>query len=769
MSDADVEQGLKAYTAHLTRTAKVFNDHAKPLGLGVSMDPKRAIKAALSGIGLGRISSFWTRQDDTGIVHETQLMTAIECVMKLFEDAKRCGHVVGAMQSGKTTTSLALQWAGPILYRLTGRRAYPFYVIGNQRNHEDQTTTELDRFMTYYGHIEICVKKPVAGEDPLFARSPSLLTYREQVLRSAESVHEVPRLEDIVHRRVGGEQSVGRIVKLCQDATAQGYRPLMIIDEPQFGASDRMVHGEDGETVRKCVLAQIFDRIEEALKPATKDHWFVGLSATPFELNDLKRVWEVRQRLTDNYSGFNYFNEEPISPGVDITPPTTLSLTEFSKQIKVPFLASVSLSAYDKPEAFDRHAPTVGFEGTHDEYREKMEDALRDAVYAIIKRHKNDEKPVGLCIRAFNDNSKMQTLMQRLNLDPARIEVLAYYGLVSSGVSVKRAIARCVFFVLLFFVFVLFPARMADAFPTQVRFFMDLAKQSSDLNALLQGLLGRACGYNKQSTVVLSDSNAEIVKAYVATRGGYVHKTSRHSIAVNGGFRRGAPTSMLKLRIEMSDPLVVDFFKRVNDDIVARNIPRGAKMKTPRTQNGEPRRGPLLTIAEKLKLFDHLEQQEVRGKLFPELVTGFKVARRNDAVRSVRDPGTTLTYSLNTKGECRYTFRRATRSDAAKGGAAGRAKGQKDAGGPWIEPTVYVEKYSPDTGKIIEDDTTVGEWRAFMVTFPLREPVREVVVATVAYPIEASPFSDYMEPDEIALRATAKQRKGPHTRATPSA
>jgi hypothetical protein len=69
MSQADLDQGLKSYTDHLTRTAKVFNDHAKALGLGVSMDPKRAIKAAMDGIGLGRISSFWTRQDDTGIIH----------------------------------------------------------------------------------------------------------------------------------------------------------------------------------------------------------------------------------------------------------------------------------------------------------------------------------------------------------------------------------------------------------------------------------------------------------------------------------------------------------------------------------------------------------------------------------------------------------------------------------------------------------------------------------------------------------------------------
>lgn len=758
MDQVSLKQGLKLYEEHLTKTSEVFNDQAKKQGLRVSMDPAKAIAVARTGVNVARISSFWTRQDDTGIIHEAQLRTAVECISLLEKEEKQCGHVVGAMQSGKTTTSLALQWAGPVLYRLKGLRAYPFYVIGNQRNHEDQTNVELDRFMTYYGYIELKVRKPQAREDELFALAPSLLTYREQVLRHLDDFYEVPRLEDLVHRRVGGERSTGKIVELCRRTTAEGYRPLMIIDEPQFGASDRMVAGEDGVERKSCVLAQIFLGIQEALESKPLDHWFVGLSATPFEMNDVSAFWEVRQRLSSNYSGFNYFNQREIDSNVEIKPPQTLALTAFAERIEVPFLAKLVLAAYDKEAAYEKLAAQEGLAESHAEYRDKADSALRDAIYAVLKLHKNTEEPIGLCIRLFNDNSKMQDLMARLDLDPKRIEVLEYYGNETSGVSVKRAVAQRKHPKLPYLIIVTNRARMADAFPKQVRFFMDLAKQASNLNALLQGLLGRACGYDKKSLVVLSDANADIVDAYVKTSGGYVHKTSNHSIAVGGGFRRGAPSSMIKLRSDMPDPVVKKFFELVDKQIVSR-IPPGAKAKTERAKGGEPRRAPLLNIAEKLKLFEHVESPKVRVELFPDYVTGFEVVRKNGTAQH-RDSKDALGYDLNVTGDCRFTFRHVDRGDAAKGGGAGRAKGKKDSGPQWIEPTVYIEKFDPVTGETISaDDDASGHWRAHMITFPLRKPVKERVTATVAYPVENSPFNAHMNDGERAHRATAKVRR----------
>src|SRR2546422_3408645 len=109
MSKVDPDAGLREYENHLTTIAGVFNDHAKSVGLPVKMDPRSALKAAKGGIGLGRISSFWSHHDESGIIHPEQLQTAVECINLLLQDERRQGHVVGAMQSGKTTTSLALQ------------------------------------------------------------------------------------------------------------------------------------------------------------------------------------------------------------------------------------------------------------------------------------------------------------------------------------------------------------------------------------------------------------------------------------------------------------------------------------------------------------------------------------------------------------------------------------------------------------------------------------------------------------------------------------
>lgn len=750
MDETELKIGLTKYVAHLQQVARVFNSVAATEGLPVAMHPESAIEAVRDkNVGLARISSFWQRLDDTGIVHDAQLETAVRCVFKLWNEDTRCGHVVGAMQSGKTTTSLALQWAGPILYQLTGQRAYPFYIIGNQRNHQDQTMIELDRFLTYYGNIEIRTTNGSSkANDAMFVRSPSLVTYREHVLRDAKKYLVVPHLEDNVHRRVGGEQSLGKIVQLCSEAKSQGLRPLMLIDEPQFGASDRLIKDEDGETRRPCMLAQIFRSIEKALESSPDDHWFVGLSATPFEMNDVEAFWEVRQSLTEAYSGFNFFNGEPIAPGVAITPPTTFSLTAYASSLNVPFLASVSLAAYDKPKTFATHADRIGFGGDHAAYQNEVAQALRETIYAAIETYRDDSDwPVGLCIRAFNDNKKTQALVERLNLDPARIEILPYFGTDTSGVSVKRAVAARNRPDLPYLILVTNRARMADAFPGQVRFFMDLAQKASDLNALLQGLLGRACGYGKRSSVILSDANAGIVDAYVATNGGYVHKTSRHTVTV-GGYRRGAPTAMLRVRDDMTDDVVKKYFERVNTELVSK-IPAGPKMQVERMKGNEPRRSAILQIAQELSLFDHIEQPAVRAELYPNLPSGFQVLRPGE-VR--RERGEELGYSLDTAGNCRFTYRHVSRLSAAKGGGAGRAKGKKDKESH-LEPTIYVEKMGDDGLAIpASDKTKPGSWRAFMVTFPLKNSVRELRQATVALPVAHSPYDHYMNDGERAQR-----------------
>ena len=80
-----------------------------------------------------------------------------------------------------------------------------------------------------------------------------------------------------------------------------------------------------------------------------------------------------------------------------------------------------------------------------------------------------------------------------------------------------------------------------------------------------------------------------------------------------------------------------------------------------------------------------------------------------------------------------------------------------------MEPTIYIEKYDPQTGNVIDDkdadEQKPGKWRAHMITFPLRERISEVRAATKALPIERSPFSAYMTENERRERDEDEDKK----------
>src|SRR5262249_7326682 len=169
--------------------------------------------------------------------------------------------------------------------------------------------------------------------DPVFDYSPTINTYREHVLKKAlPDTLMGPRLDDFIQRRAPG-QSIHRVADLCRRANSKGFAPLLIIDEPQFGASDPFVMVDGQVERRACVLLQIFDRIEEALGEDAPDRVFIGLSATPYELHDIEAVWKVKQYLTSAYSGFNYFGGKVIDANAQVTPPRTLDFAQFGDEI----------------------------------------------------------------------------------------------------------------------------------------------------------------------------------------------------------------------------------------------------------------------------------------------------------------------------------------------------------------------------------------------------------------------------------------------------
>lgn len=765
----DIRAKIASYVEHIEGVVSVFNQHAEELGLGVRLNAEALIAGVKVGNGLNRVLRFCDRADDSGVLHDSQLMTALNCVGELLTSPQNNGLVLGAMQSGKTTTSIALQFAGPIVYQLTGRRFYPIYLITSQTSQEDQTKIEINLFLEFYGELAVevdsqhrctIIEYVRQNLDPAFAFAPTIKMYREHVLQGALPDTMIgPRLDDFIQRRVKGD-SIKRVADLCRRANSKNFTPLLIIDEPQYGASDRFVKGEDGDFERRpCVLLQIFNAIDKALGDSAADRVFIGLSATPYELHNIDAVWKVKQYLTSAYTGFNYFGGEVIDDGAQVAPPRTLSFADFGDEIGLPFLKYVNLPAYDAaPNQFARFADKIKYRGSQNNYRRQVEDTLRAAILHMA--HAGGS--TGICIRLFNNNLKSHRLLERLHLPKDQIDVIPYYGAEYKGQSVKRAIRQRQNHDLPFLVAVTNRARMGDAFPRDVRWFLEFSKKAANLNALLQGLLGRACGYGKESTVVMSAENAALVDDYQRSQGDYIYRTSQHSLIV-GPYRRGAPTGLIRIRRDMDDPLIKKFFDRIDSEVVEQYIKQDSpNLSAKRRAKAAPRKGPILRIAEELGLFEHIETDAVREAFFPTY-PAFEIARRGDEVPSSRQPDRMLKYSDDENGDCRFTFREWD-GGANHGGVRSRGYGGRDAkdvekAGDTLEPQINMRKFDKHTGEIIDDkrqdghivpaaDRRPGNWRAEMVTLPLRAAVRELQAGESTFPVQHSPFADYMNEAE---------------------
>jgi hypothetical protein len=763
-----VELQAQTFVDHLNTVARAFNDRADELGLGVRLDVSDLVELTLSGRNYRHILGYFA-DERPGVLYEQQIVTAVDAIVQIIESPHNLGLILGALQSGKTTTALALQFAGPAVYLTTGQRLFPFYLTTSQNSHERQFRTELAHFMKYYGGIDVVfddrrcnLRNYVAGRkiDPAFDMSPNLDTYRDVVLDGDDEFQDIYKpasLSDLIHKRVRGE-AIPRLALACRRMVRAGFSPLMIIDEPQFGASDRIVRIDGEETIADCLLTQIEKKIAELLGDDADRVKIVGLSATPFELHALKCVWTVFQRLGATYRGFNDFGGTPVDSTVAIEPPDTISVSSAAVRFNIPFLPMVNPTAYSRSTSFDRWARKIGYSGTWEEYRQECAAAMRELVLALIDSQEDQAKPVGICLRAINDNDRTEQLLNDIDLPTDRVEVIRFYGNGGKGMAVKQVIAQRARPDLPYLFLVTSKARMGDQFPSDVRYFIDCTQQAGDLNALLQGLVGRACGYGKESTVVLSDQNQQVLDAYVESHGDYVIKPSRHSV-VAGNVTRVTRSQQLTIERNPGDRLLESYFTDIDRLVVAPLVPIGARMKPRKAPNGG-RRGPILTLAEAKGLVDHIESTEFRAAALPHVFGKLRVVRLGESVELNNGAGSTIPaqYLANETGECRFNFRQA--QDARRAGIKGRGRGKRDAkdtslNDGILEPSIGLRKRDPLSEQWIDDPNAPGEWVAVSVTLPLHAPCTISLGAAQRRPSLPAPLCVYerhMTDDELSVR-----------------
>src|SRR5262245_44603798 len=116
----------------------------------------------------------------------------------------------------------------------------------------------------------------------------------------------------------------------------------------------------------------------------------------------------------------------------EFQPPDTLSVTTAAAQFNIAFLPKVDAAAYLRSRSFQSWARKIGYAGTWVQYRPDCVNAIRDLIIAPIahssQRREHGGAPVGICLRALNDNDNTEQLLVDLNLPPHLIEVVRFYG-----------------------------------------------------------------------------------------------------------------------------------------------------------------------------------------------------------------------------------------------------------------------------------------------------------------------------------------------------
>jgi hypothetical protein len=234
---------------------------------------------------------------------------------------------------------------------------------------------------------------------------------------------------------------------------------------------------------------------------------------------------------------------------------------------------------------------------------------------------------------------------------------------------------------------------------------------------------------------------------------------SRHSVVV-GGPRVYAERHQITVDRDPSDPILEAFFQDLDRQVVLPTVPNGPDMKPSRAPKGG-RRGPVLTLAERHQVLDHIETPRFRQSSLHHVSGDLEIVRRGQTISLRGANGNTIrgAYLTDAAGGCRYNFRKD--GYAGRAGIKGRGRGQRDARDPSLnqgilEPSIGLRKRDPATGGWIENSAIPGEWVAVSITLPLSKAClvgqKGITGRRVSLPGKLCVYAKRMTKPERALR-----------------
>lgn len=580
---------IKADAKKLELLKKLWDFEVTDL-VPLHVDGTVAIQKIQNSTNANEVNKLIELIDTDQVFFDNQIRTMVRLLFFVLLNPKRAGIIVGALQSGKTGIGMAIKlMMAPMLYLLTGVRIYPHFISTNQTSHQNQSKKALDAFVKLYGDIEFyatredeeavnlggyfrafnaLVRKEmdkfqnnVGHHHDTFSTTPTISTYKETVAildDTAMSSDELNSLDDVMIRTPG--ESVNAVRRLMEIAQKNTFYLLLILDEPQWGASGNYAAVNSKSKLSGGVLNQMFfDDIKDIVSHKNM-HMLVGLSASPFGFTDAEKLFSIPAYLPDNYSGPNCFAGELLDP----SKPNGLShaprIYDWDNLGKETGIADVNTLA-----EMLRGRKLTAKDGDVDPEQFRIDNRIAGGkllyeLYYNLVSDKDNPSHYGMLLRGLNNNTNTDKMAREAELDKYFTVVRFYYETVELSENLKQELAKLRYLGKPVLILVTAKARLGDSFPSWIELFMDFSKSNGDMNAKLQGVFGRACGVNKpHSKVIVNSGVAYDLRQYIITNGAYKGaKSSPHSIRTNSqrAKKSGAQCAILGIGASEFDPAV---------------------------------------------------------------------------------------------------------------------------------------------------------------------------------------------------------------------
>jgi hypothetical protein len=508
---------------------------------------------------------FSTNENLPCSVFENQIKTFAKLTKQIFENPSKNKIILGMLQSGKTGTTMLVHLF-PVIAKLINDDNYIVIdLLTNRLGHKKQTEQEMDNFYNCFENVKITSNN----------KSLSLKDYTDEINNRFN-------FPTTVYARTNNKTNINKLNDFVKSAKEQNFNVIYAIDEIHWG--------QEANSVFEKYLKNNLDNIKSN---RSKDI-FIGASATPFQYSNLTEVETIHQFLGDNYHGPNFYEGEIHDYSAKTTNQTIIGFNELALPLN-----EVIPNAFHFINQFNDFRNYGLFDAENiQEYRKTCSNIFEQFIKEVFE----NKTKTGMVVRWTNDNQSTNDFIKTLNLE--NITVINYYGK-NANLDIKQTIIEeTLGSNENFIIFVTGAARMADAFPINVKYFVDFTFESATLASLLQGLYGRSCGYNKNSTVYLSENNASNLREYIRTKGKFV--IHPHESVVVDKQKRGRKPMSITFDTETTNKQLLSAFKAIQETVVypwldnnANTLKSASKLKLKAFKN----------TARKVPLFDILNEE----------------------------------------------------------------------------------------------------------------------------------------------------------------